>query len=666
MATRNVFVKMGLKDAFSNQFKKMGQSVDRFKKRVLSLNGAVAALGLGLGGGQVLKTADQFALLENRLKLVTISSENLAVMQKHLFEVSQDTRISYQKTIDLFTRMARSTKNLGISQRDLLDVTESINKALIVSGASATEANAAMVQLSQGLASGELRGEELRSVMEQTPRLAKAIADGIGTTIGGLRALSKEGKLTSERVFKAMLSQSKVIESEFSQMNATMGQGLAVLNNSLGRFISGTDKAGSVTSQLADGLIDVSQYMDQWVDSNEALIKQKVPEYTEKIKESLVDIKDLYQSLPEGVVGAAGAGIIGRMLFGGKAGTVIGGMTYLLPRIKNTIAGFQLADQGKLSWVEYATSNAEELSAALKRIAIEDMPKVAEQFEASGTFKDALAAHDRGDPMTPYQAAVKQELDAVRDSELDITGIKVIEAKKRKKIMNDSVQSIMKQAAREEDIARKTSEGIKAMDQQLAKDRLKIHMQRIQEEMKGMKRLKDFQESIARTMEDSFTDALMNIGKGFDNLREIAGNMLRGIAEEMARTFITRKAADTASTFLASAFSSMIASADGNVFNNRQLVPFAAGGIVSGPTILPLAGEAGPEAIMPLRRGPSGKLGVEALGASTSEIIINYNPVVSLPDRGAFMGMLSEHSRQIVGMVNEAMNKRGRPGPLGV
>jgi tape measure domain-containing protein len=158
--------------------------------------------------------------------------------------------------------MARSTQDLSITQNELLDVTNTINKALIISGGSAESMNAALVQLGQGFASGTLRGEELNSVMEQTPRLAQAIAEGMGVSVGKLRALGAEGKITAEAVIKALQSQAKSVNDEFSKMEMTVSQAQTVAYNSMVRLIGSFDQATGASGSLSDAIVSVAKSID--------------------------------------------------------------------------------------------------------------------------------------------------------------------------------------------------------------------------------------------------------------------------------------------------------------------------------------------------------------------------------------------------------------------
>lgn len=219
-----------------------------------ALQGTLGALSVAVVAKQFVDMADTAKLLEGRLKLVTSSQQELTQVQDALFQSAQRTRSSFEGTVDLYTSLARNGKALGASQGELLQVTESINKAMQVSGTSAASAQAALVQLGQGFASGTLRGEELNSILEQTPRLAEAIATGMGVTVGQLRALGAEGKLTAKEVFDALKSQKDAIDAEFGQLPVTVGQAITQINNSLLSLIGKLDEATGATNLIAQGM----------------------------------------------------------------------------------------------------------------------------------------------------------------------------------------------------------------------------------------------------------------------------------------------------------------------------------------------------------------------------------------------------------------------------
>lgn len=227
------------------------------------LGAVLASLGIAAIAREAIMLADTFTRMSGQLALVTNNAQQLASAEKQLFAMSQNTRVGYETTVSLFTRLARSTENLGVSQQSVMRVTETINKAMIVSGTSAEQASGALMQLGQAFASGTLRGDELNSVMEGMPRVAQAIADGMGITVGELRKLGAQGKLTGAEVFAALQKMGEDIDSEFKQMPMTVGQSMTVLSNSLMIFIAEVDKATGFTAALADGIVYLSNNLNQ-------------------------------------------------------------------------------------------------------------------------------------------------------------------------------------------------------------------------------------------------------------------------------------------------------------------------------------------------------------------------------------------------------------------
>lgn len=272
VAVRTEGLKRGLRDAnkdftsftqkSSRSMRKVGTSVLSLSKRLVSLQGILVGVGGVLAVRKFVQVADSMSLVESRLKLVTSSAEELTDVQDRLLKIANETRTEFTSVGDLYARLGRTTKTLNVTQEDLLQVTKTINQALIVSGASSIEAGAALTQLSQGLASGALRGDELRSVLEQTPRLAIAIAEGLGVTIGKLRELGAAGELSAGKVIKALLSQKEIIASEFGAITATVGQSFIVLGNSVSSLIFNVDKGTDITKTFSDVILKLAERTD--------------------------------------------------------------------------------------------------------------------------------------------------------------------------------------------------------------------------------------------------------------------------------------------------------------------------------------------------------------------------------------------------------------------
>lgn len=228
------------------------------KQLANTLKTIVAAFGLR----ELQQTVDTYTNVQNRLKLVTTSSAELAAVTNDLFTISNQTRQSFESTAEVYARVALATKDMGLSSAQTLQFTESLNQAVALSGASATEAAAGMIQLSQGLASGTLRGDELRSVLEQLPAVADVIAQGLGVTRGELRKMGEDGQITAATVISAFAKAREELDGKFAKTVPTIGQAFVVLKNYVIQFIGSLDQATGASGIVARALITVGQNVD--------------------------------------------------------------------------------------------------------------------------------------------------------------------------------------------------------------------------------------------------------------------------------------------------------------------------------------------------------------------------------------------------------------------
>lgn len=267
--TTEVKFKLGAEDQTAQAFNAILDRLDSVDKSAKKATSSFGSLGSSIGSAfagisagavirQIVTLSDTFTNLTSRLGLVVAGTQNLNAVQQDLFDISQQTRNPLEATTDIYTRLARSSQHLGVSQGGLLAVTSALSKALIISGGGAQSTSAAMIQLAQGLQSGQLRGQELNSVLEQTPRVAQAIADGLKMTTGQLRDYAEKGKLSAEEVIGAILSQKDVIDREFSRMPTTVGQAIQTVNNSITQFIGNVDKTTGASYSLASIIQEVA------------------------------------------------------------------------------------------------------------------------------------------------------------------------------------------------------------------------------------------------------------------------------------------------------------------------------------------------------------------------------------------------------------------------
>ncbi|MDH1712604.1 tape measure protein [Acinetobacter johnsonii] len=258
----NTNVELSKTNAVSNEATK---GIKGLKTGYTALTSAMAALGIGASATEISRTADEFKVLEARIGLVTSKSGNFTQAFEGVKKIAIETRSNLTATAELFTRVKTATDQLGYSQERALNLTDLVNKSLIVGGGLAASNEAAIYQFNQALQSGVLRGEEFNSVMEQAPRLARALADGLDVNIGKLRAMAGEGKLTSEVIVKALESQSKALNAEFGKMPVTIGQSIENLKTAWTLYIGEADSATGASERVANAIKFVSENLDQIV-----------------------------------------------------------------------------------------------------------------------------------------------------------------------------------------------------------------------------------------------------------------------------------------------------------------------------------------------------------------------------------------------------------------
>lgn len=224
-----------------SRFDGMGQSLSSLRGIALAASGALTAIVGSSAIRQIAGSADAYAQMSGQLRLVEGSADAAAERYQELLEVAQDTRSALEPTVDLYARLRRSTDGLGLSSQDMLRITGAINNSFIVSGASADEASNAIRQLSQGLAAGALRGDEFNSVAENSPRLARAIAESLGITVGELREFAAEGGVTGEVIANSLLSRFEELRKEADLMPRTIGQAAQAIRNELQDAFGRTD-----------------------------------------------------------------------------------------------------------------------------------------------------------------------------------------------------------------------------------------------------------------------------------------------------------------------------------------------------------------------------------------------------------------------------------------
>ena len=246
-------------------------SVKNIETRTARATSAFRKMALGIGaalaGGAVVKgvnrASDSLVNLENRIALVTGRGKALDKTMNDLFKIAKRTRGDIGGSAETFNRFGIALKGSGKSAEEILRAVESVNKAVAISGSGAESARAALFQLGQGLASGQLRGQELNSVLEQAPRLAGAIADELGKPLGSLRKLAEQGEITTDVVFNALINQAGKLSEEFETMEGTSEQAFSVMKDQIGRVVGEISAALNITGSFTDKFNAISDSLEK-------------------------------------------------------------------------------------------------------------------------------------------------------------------------------------------------------------------------------------------------------------------------------------------------------------------------------------------------------------------------------------------------------------------
>ncbi|MGC6393063.1 tape measure protein [Pasteurella multocida] len=239
------------------------ESISRQLARLQQLSTAFIGINLGASGIQsLLNTADAYNNYEARVRLVSRSNKEAQGTFRELMQVANDTGQLFEATAELYTRVYRSMGS-NANSAEILQFTKTIQQALVVSGASAQEAKAALIQLSQGLASGTLRGEEFNSVAEQAPVILEILQKSLGKTRGELRKMAEDGELTPQLILAATKEAQEQIQAQYEQMPKTIGRAVNELSNAWLQFIGQADNATSASSLIASAISTLASSLDE-------------------------------------------------------------------------------------------------------------------------------------------------------------------------------------------------------------------------------------------------------------------------------------------------------------------------------------------------------------------------------------------------------------------
>jgi len=250
------------------------------RQALASIAGLTSALK-GLAGAfairEIVQFSDGITNLRNKLLTLTPDIETVNRQFQALASIATTARTPLESTADLFFRIQRSAKALGISQREAAQITESVAKALTASGQSASEAAGPLLQLGQALQSGTFQGDELRSILEGLPQVATALAQELNVPVGALKKLGSEGQISADVFVRAMRRAKDSIDEAFGRTIPTIGQsveGFRTVIKLLADDFEQNSKTGQnlarmiqyITVQIYNSIRSINDFIDRWGD----------------------------------------------------------------------------------------------------------------------------------------------------------------------------------------------------------------------------------------------------------------------------------------------------------------------------------------------------------------------------------------------------------------
>lgn len=569
---------------FTKQADATEKATGRFSKSMRDAGSSGSALNkvLGITAGllsarQILQAAESWVTLNNRLRLVTDSTNAFNSAQENIFRIAQETRQGLTATAELYQRIATNQKELNLTGQQTAGIVQTINQALVISGTSAAGADAALVQLGQAFASGTLRGEELNAVLEQAPALAQAIARGMGVTVGQLRALGAEGVLTADSVVKALQSQADAVEKQFLTMTPTVSGALKTLDNSFIQLIGRMDESTGASANASGAISDLADILSdpKTIEAANHMAAALATAFGAIVKSSRWVVENIQWMSEEAAVAMGGIG-----------GHDIDRLEAEATRLQNLLSKMQASGDSKYPAFKAIVQDLDEVNAKIEsyyktlqsspppEVIPGGNPETSKVIAKTGVAVTALAKANKEvddgyqalyDSLYPAEAAQRQYNEQVALLSKYLTGDKLAAAISK---LNESIGDGDHDAAAKavEDYRKEVEQLEDRLDpvgkatKQYQKDVALLASAHARGELSGEKyamMLKNLEEDYKKASEASsewaqwtesalervdgaFADAWKNIGDGFSGFRDSLTNAFKQMLAELAHMAITK------------------------------------------------------------------------------------------------------------------------------
>jgi len=251
------------KDKSVQAFNSLQNNVSKTKNSLLNLKNILLAVASSVVVGKYFELSSVFENLQNKLRPVLKSSSDLKSIQNELFNISQKTNSRFTDTVETFSLLARETDHLSLSNKDLLQLTENVNKLVRSSGVSADRASNAIFQLAQAFSLGELQANDFKIQTKGLPRLLDILSESLGVTKEQLKEMSKQGKITGEILLQTILGNTEAINLLNTQVEGTLLEAISNMNNSFLNLVGNINEVTGATGFLKKEINGLSKALDE-------------------------------------------------------------------------------------------------------------------------------------------------------------------------------------------------------------------------------------------------------------------------------------------------------------------------------------------------------------------------------------------------------------------
>lgn len=619
---------------FNAATRSMVASANSAARGILSLESAVGAMAGALTARAFIEAGDNFLNLKSRLALFAQEGTNTNSILDALTDAANRAHAPVGALADVYSRNAAALNTLGVSTTDQIRLNETLYKALVVGGNATQSGREALIQFSQSLNSGVFRGQEFNSVNEQATEIIRILARETGKTQGELRKLANEGKLTADVLVNSLLNGSKDLDAAFARMPQTVSQATAQFQSAFSIIIGHSAEATGSNRALAAAISDWTSLLGS--DAGRGII--------DHFSNSLKNVADW-------------AGDAAREIKVMAAETAIAAER----QQKAADSGFTWAKALESVWtiskmgIGFWVDQAKHAATGTFGMSVEEQKAIRAQAEAQAgwntttTRADAISAFDTNQAKRAikFGSGTNEEDEKRRKRVIEQISKQLDLEKSRVAITQAQIGGNTSQVqvlTTEMEIRQRISDEMRKADPAQAaaleneirlQDALAIKLKAVQE---IEQRNTEFANDFAGTITSAFESAIRG-GQSFSQtLKQLGLDIIDVITKAAVLEPLGRSIGGSLSGALNGGGGFDI----GNIFGfgggdvglgswAPTVTAFASGGIVDKPRGfafsggLGVAGEDGPEAILPLTRGPNGNLGVHASGFGGATVVNNWS-----------------------------------------